>query len=213
MGKDPDAIRREIARTREGMAETVDALAYKGDVKSRTKDKVRTIANKPKDAVLSIKDNVMGTVHERTPDRATIHDAQHAISQAPGQVVGQARRAGGMMRENPVGLAIGGLAAGFVAGLLLPNTRMENEKLGPISDQIKDSARDTGQELLDRGKEVAQSAADAAQEAVKQDGPDAAKDVASSAMDKASDVRETAGVGVASGSGTSIRSNGSGVGY
>ncbi|MCW2955822.1 MAG: hypothetical protein JWO69_691 [Thermoleophilia bacterium] len=154
MGKDPDAIRAEIARTREGMAGTVDALAYKSDVKERTKDKVRHVASKPKDAILSIRENIMGTVQEH--------------SDAPAQVVGTAkktaRRAGGAIQENPVGLAIGGLALGFVAGLVLPSTRVENQKLGPMADQLKDTAKEQGQELIDRGKDVAQSAMEAAKE-------------------------------------------------
>ena len=35
MGEDPRAIRSEIEDTRERMGDTVDALAYKADVKSR----------------------------------------------------------------------------------------------------------------------------------------------------------------------------------
>ena len=40
MGQDPDAIRDEIADTRERMGDTIDALGYKADVKSRAKDNV-----------------------------------------------------------------------------------------------------------------------------------------------------------------------------
>ena len=35
MGEDPDTIRDEIAGTRERMGDTIDALGYKADVKSR----------------------------------------------------------------------------------------------------------------------------------------------------------------------------------
>jgi len=188
MGKDPDAIREEIARTREGMAGTVDALSYKTDVKERTKDKVRDVAGKPKAALMGIKDNVMGAVHEHTPDRSTVHDATDAINRAPGQVATQARRVGGVVRENPVGLALGGLALGFVAGLLLPNTRFEDEKLGAFSDQVKDAAKGTGQDLLDHGKDVAQTAVAAAQDAVQETGPDHAKDLAQSVRETATDL-------------------------
>ena len=48
MGKDPDVIREEIEETRSQMSETVDALGYKADVKSRVKD---SISDK-KDAVV-----------------------------------------------------------------------------------------------------------------------------------------------------------------
>ncbi|MCW2949824.1 MAG: protein of unknown function ElaB [Thermoleophilia bacterium] len=193
MGKDPGAIREEIARTREGMAGTVDALAYKTDVKERTKDKVKGLTAKPKDAILSIRDNVMGTVQEHTPDRSTIHDAQNAVSQAPGQVVDQtkrvAQRAGGVIKENPVGLALGGLALGFVAGLVLPSTKLEDEKLGQFGDQIRSTAKEQGQEFIEHGKEVAQAAAGAATEAVKDASSEHADEFAESTKDKASNLQ------------------------
>ena len=40
MGEDPATIRDEIADTRERMGDTIDALGYKADVKSRAKDNV-----------------------------------------------------------------------------------------------------------------------------------------------------------------------------
>ena len=47
MGQDPDAIRREIEQTRNEMGETMDALGYKADVKSRARENVQ----EKKDAV------------------------------------------------------------------------------------------------------------------------------------------------------------------
>ncbi|MCW2924121.1 MAG: protein of unknown function ElaB [Thermoleophilia bacterium] len=185
MGKDPSEIRAEIERTRAGMADTVDALAYKSDVKERTKDKVKGLVDKPKGAFMGIKDNVVGTVSNHTPDRSTMHDASDAVKSAPGHAVDGAKRVGGVIRENPLGMALGGLALGFVAGLVLPSTEFENERLGPISDQLKESVKDTGQELMDHGKEMAQVAAGAATDAVKESAPEAAQDMASSAKEKA----------------------------
>jgi len=40
---DPEAIRADIERTREDLAETVDALHAKLDVKTRAKDKVTAV--------------------------------------------------------------------------------------------------------------------------------------------------------------------------
>ena len=61
---------------------------------------------------------------------------------------------------------------GFVAGLLIPSTRVENEKLGPIADQVKDKAKATGEEAVERGKEVAQQAGQSAKETAQQAGPE-----------------------------------------
>ena len=48
--------------------------------------------------------------------------------------------------------------------MLIPSTRVEDEKLGAISDDVIDRAKETGQEALERGKQVAQDAAETAKE-------------------------------------------------
>src|SRR5215203_4104089 len=87
-----------------------------------------------------------------------------------GQVKQQARRAAGLAQENPLGLAIGAAAVGFLTGLAVPTTRVEDERLGPVADQVKDTVKETGQEALQRGKQVAQEAASNAAESAKQSG-------------------------------------------
>lgn len=137
MSQDPDHIREEIEATRERMGERADALGYKADVPSRTKEYVA----EKKDAVVS-------KVRGAAPDTDSMKDG--------------VERAGGIVKENPIGLAVGAAAAGFIAGLLLPSTRVEDEKLGDVATQLKEQARETGQEALERGKQVAQEAADSA---------------------------------------------------
>jgi len=70
---------------------------------------------------------------------------------------------------------LGGLAAGFLVGMALPSTRVEDERIGPVSDEIKDRARESGQEALDRGKQVAQDVAETAKDSA-QDVVDTARD-------------------------------------
>ena len=139
MGEDPNAIRDEIAGTRERMGETIDALGYKADVKSRAKDRVGRMT---------------GRVSDAAPD------AEH-VKQG-------ARRAAGVAQENPIGLALGSIAIGFVAGMLIPSTRMEDEKLGEVSDSVVEKAKETGQEALEHGKQVAQDVAETAKESGQQ---------------------------------------------
>src|SRR3954453_14726446 len=106
MGEDPSRIRAEIEQTRAEMGDTVDALGYKSDVKSRTKDKMSETKDRLTGRVTGAKDIVIGTVSDKTPDS--------------GEVKGQAQRAASVAQENPLGLAIGGIAVGFLAGLLFP---------------------------------------------------------------------------------------------
>jgi gas vesicle protein len=169
MGEDPSTIRNEIERTRSEMGDTVEALGYKTDVKTRAKNAIS-------DKVGAAKEKVTGA----TPDA--------------GQVKSGAQRAKGVAEENPLGLAIGGLAVGFVAGLLVPSTQVEDEKIGPVADQVKEKAKETGQETLERGKHVAQQAAETAKEA----GQEQAEELRSSAQEKAGEVQGAARSGVGS---------------
>src|SRR3954466_6401582 len=107
MGEDPSRIRAEIEQTRAEMGDTVDALGYKTDVKARTRDRIT-----------GVKDRVTGTVSDKTPDS--------------GAAKGQAKHAARVAQQNPLGLAIGGIAVGFLAGLLIPTSRAEDEKIGPM---------------------------------------------------------------------------------
>jgi len=75
-----------------------------------------------------------------------------------------------------VQLGDGAVGVGFVAGMLLPATRVENEKIGPMADQLKEQAKETGQEAIERGKHVAEQAA----ETVKEEGRQQAQEMAPS---------------------------------
>src|ERR1041385_1553705 len=112
MGQDPEAIRRDIEHTRAEMGETVEAIGYKTDVRSRAKESIQ-------DKTGRVRDKIPGA----TPDAG---DAQ-----------GAARGAVGLAQENPIGLAVGAMAVGLVAGMLVPSTKVEDEKLGPMADQVK----------------------------------------------------------------------------
>ena len=62
MSRDPEEIRAEIEETREELADTAAALAYKTDVKARTKDRVEEVKSDLKDKASGLKD--------KTPDSA-----------------------------------------------------------------------------------------------------------------------------------------------
>ncbi|HEY8581602.1 MAG TPA: hypothetical protein VIL49_01600 [Capillimicrobium sp.] len=166
------------------MGETVEALGYKADVKSRAKENVQGKVDSVKEKITGAKDSVVGsaqsaggTVSDATPD------AQ--------QVKQQARKAAGIAQENPLGLAVGAVALGFIAGMLIPETKVEHEKLGPVADQVKDQVKQTGQEALEHGKQVAQETAQAATQAAKdtaqESGQQHAQDLKDSAQGSAED--------------------------
>ena len=166
MGQDPDEIRAGIEQTRERMGETIDALGYKADVKSRAKENVTGKVDTMKEKLgLSVQ-----RAGELTPDADEVKQ--------------QARKAVGVAQENPLGLVAGAAAIGFLAGMLIPSSRVEDEKLGPVADQIKDQAKETGHEALEHGKQVAQSAA----ETVKDEAQGHGQQLADSAKEHASSI-------------------------
>ena len=172
MGEDPRAIREEIEETRERMGDTVDALAYKADVKTRAKESVSEKVDSLKSKATGAKDSVAGA----TPSGDDVKRG--------------ARRTVGIAQENPLGLAIGAAAVGFVAGLLIPSTRVEDEKIGPVADRVKEKAAQTGQQALERGKQVASDVAAQATETAKESGREHAQGVADDARQAAAEARE-----------------------
>jgi gas vesicle protein len=156
------------------MGETVDALTYKADVKSRAKESLMGTKDSIKSKVVGVGDRVSGA----TPDGE--------------QVKENARRATGMAQENPLGLAIGSVAAGFIVGLLLPSSRVEDRRLGPVADDVKEKAKETGQEALQRGQQVAQEAAQSAQQTVQEKGKEHGQELASSAQDNMQEATSSA---------------------
>ena len=176
MGETPDNIRQDIEETRARMGDTVEAIGYKADVKSRVKD---SVAEKKdalvgslsggKDAVVGKADSLVSRIGGVVPDGEQVKDGAAKV---------------GVSNENPLGLALVGAAVGFVAGTLLPKTEIENEKMGEISDQVTDTMKDAGQEALERGKSVAQDAAQAATQTVQERGKHEADALQKSVADK-----------------------------
>jgi len=169
MGQDPSVIRAEIEQTRERLGDEVDALSYKTDVGARASDYVE----EKKEAVKSTLTGVKEAVAAPLPDRRVIgRGAAHVRDTA---------------ESNPIGLALGGLAVGFIVGTLLPQTRVENEQIGVVSDRLMDAAKDTAGEAVARGKQVAQDAVDAAVDTAKESGREQTEELSSTLQGRAQD--------------------------
>jgi hypothetical protein len=163
MGKDPSDIRTEITETRARVGDEVDALSYKTDVGARVGDYVDEKKQSVKSTLTSAKDKVV-------PD------------------TGRMKRGASHLRDtaasNPLGLAVGGIAVGFLVATLLPQTRIENEQMGEMSDRLMETARETGREALEHGKDVAQKAAGAAVQTAKENGREQGDELASKVQER-----------------------------
>lgn len=166
MGEDPRAIERRIEQTREHMGDTVSALAYKADVPARVRENV----SDKKQAVTG-----------------KLTHARHAITGTTGDTMDteqqNAKRTVSLAQENPLGLAIGATALGFVVGSLLPSTRVEEEHVGPLATQAREQFSDIASEALEHGKRVAQDTVEAAKETAKESGQEHASQLRDSAQE------------------------------
>ena len=98
------------------------------------------------------------------------------------------------IEEYPLAVGIGFAALGALIGVLLPRTRREDELLGEQSDQLVKATKEKGQELLERGKVVAQRVGESALEEARQQGltPEAAGETISEFAGKVGEVARKA---------------------
>jgi hypothetical protein len=66
------------------------------------------------------------------------------------------------MNEYPLAAGLGFAALGALLGLFLPHTRREDEILGEHSDQLINTVKEQGRDLIERGKVVAERVAETA---------------------------------------------------
>jgi gas vesicle protein len=176
-----ELIRGDIEQTRSELGDTLDALGYKANVPARTRgwmgrkrQAVTGACGTGISRVSGAADSVVSRVSGTTPSAAQ-------IQAGTGRMKDTAER-------NPLGLAVAGAAAGFLAGLFAPSTQVENEKLGPMSDHVKSSAAEATQEAVEHGKQVAQTAVQSAVDTAKEEGRQSGEELASSLQEKAREV-------------------------
>lgn len=81
-------------------------------------------------------------------------------------MVERAKGAVNNVGDNPMLMLLGGLAVGFLIGMLIPVSRFENEQLGPVADDLKGRVREAGAQAARRGGEVIKESIEAATESM-----------------------------------------------
>lgn len=137
----------------------------------------RTLAGRARESVAATKDAV-GSAAGRVAGAAS--GAGRKVGAIAGKVRRRAsdlghrtgesvKRAGSgfwdTVERRPIAAGLATLAAGLLVGLLVPSTRREDEWMGATRDELLRGAREAGKQTLDKTKQVARTAADAAQQA------------------------------------------------
>ena len=108
MGEDPGQIRQEIEATRERMAETADALAYKANVPARAKETAQArreaLLARVRAGVPQNRDQAVGQA--KAAQQAVVEKAR-GLAQNPQQAVDSARSAALAARQQPGWVAMG----------------------------------------------------------------------------------------------------------
>ena len=149
----------------------------RGSARAKAREIAGSAASRAGDVVHGVGGVASGAVH-RVGDTASslTHQASDKAHEA---ATGLSR----VVQERP--LVVGALFAllGAIIGLLLPETRKENELFGATRDRLLDSARETAQDLAETAKTVAKDAAQEVGDTVKQvarEGADTLKQEAAS---------------------------------
>lgn len=163
-----DTVKGTIGDVVEGMKSTVSGASVRvgnalGNARDAAQTTMQSTGDRMSDTLTSARENA-GTLRDRMPSID--------MPSMSGETVRSVARRVGMAAENPLGLALGGLALGILAGLLVPVTDFEREKVGPLRDDLLDRAQAIGGDAVEHGKamlkEATQTAIDTAQQAARE---------------------------------------------
>jgi hypothetical protein len=176
MGASTEELKNDIAATRSDMSETLDAIGDRvspGRIIERRKARMSM-------GVQSLRDRVMGTVHDAT-------DAVRGVGDELGGNVGGVPE---KVRQGTEGapLVAGALAfgVGFLVASITPTSAVEEqaaEKLIEKVDPVKEEALSMAKDMAEHLKEPATESARAVAETAKQGARDVATEVKTAAQE------------------------------
>lgn len=177
MGQTPGEIRRDIEQTRRDMSATLDAIGYKLDIPARVRYRATTMWGGMSDALFGAKEetkeaarDVMSSatnVVEMAEHRleSVTSNLQTGLSEVKEKVVdtmtsgasstgemakSRASSAGSFLKENALLVGVGAFAVALVAGMLIPRTRVEEEKIAPVAHEWRSKAMESGEKAINK---------------------------------------------------------------
>ena len=174
-------------RGKEALEDKKEALMEKVD---EVKSKVPGVGNgsgdtysDSADSGSSIKDRLPDgqAIKDKLPDREalkakvpdSVGDAKARVAEAtPSKedVKQKAQAAADTAKDNPVALVAGAAAAGLAAGVAIPQTEIEKQKLGPKAQEARQNIETKVKDTVDQAKSSAQEAMQGVAGAVKEKG-------------------------------------------
>lgn len=143
-----------------GMAEGAAAKAsgMMGEASRRTRDTAAAATGTIRDTARRAREAGSGAVQR----------ASEYTQYAGDQVASARDRFATLVEDHPLAVGAMGLLAGAVVAFMLPRTRVEEQWVAPVGEQLRDQAGQLGREAIDRAQEVTGRTVDAAVDAVKE---------------------------------------------
>lgn len=164
LGQEVDRRSTEIGSAAREVATAVRGSSSR--LRAEGKELPATVAEKAAQGLERARSYLEGSDPQRI-----MADVDDVARRMPWVVVGAGVLAGfGLARVPRVGAFVGGAAAGLLAGMLIPTTRVEDERVGPTGERLRERAIETGERAIDRGAELASRAGDRATETMERTG-------------------------------------------
>ena len=160
-----------------------DAAGYVADKASAAYDSARSAVSGATDSAKSAGSSSAGAASDyASRASATTRDYASSAADATGEYANAAwrktqkgyaysrDRVDDALHDKPLALGIAALAAGILAGLVVPRSRTEDRLMGGTSHDLKDRAGDLAGETWQRGKQVYEKGLSTAQDEARKQG-------------------------------------------
>jgi hypothetical protein len=164
-------VRGASASTREGLSRTNDAASdtvrSAGEYASQAKDRMTDTAS---DYASQMKERFTDTAREYADSvRDFAGDARRAVTQRSVRLSRQTQATlqssmQRVLREQPLAVAVAGLAAGAAVAALFPSTDIEDRALGGAHEKLKDAAQKAGERVKEAAGKAGERLKSAAEE-------------------------------------------------
>jgi hypothetical protein len=139
-----------------GVADDQGAVAKAGGAIAHAKeaagDAIGTAKDKLSEATHTVQQKVEHGAHSLAESsRATVATAREGLAHG---IEAGTRKFSQAADDYPLAVGLAFAALGALVGLALPHTAKEDELMGAKSDALMDTAKEKGEELLEKGKEV-----------------------------------------------------------
>jgi hypothetical protein len=166
-GRPSSQMRHASGRAREGLARASEsatdtaesAAAYASQMKDRVADTARDYASQMKDRISDTASAYADSIADFAGDarRHVVERSARLKQQTQATLQSSLQR---VLREQPLAVAVAGLAAGAAVAALLPTTEIEDRALGGAREKLKE----TGEKMMDAAGKAGERLKSAAEE-------------------------------------------------